>query len=205
MRADVAHRGTIGPRTILAATITLIVAVGALAWWLVLPEVRTTAGPLETPGIEGTSFSMEVGHTGHWGKTVVINRGDKDATIDSIRALDVPDGLQILQMLVAGPKRKHLYMGGSRTWPDPYLTDLRPAAGATVAPVDKPEGARGAEIVLVVRPTKPGRYVLSRLEITYRVGRHKHRRVVRGVLALCGNTVPWRKAPACELPDDVPE
>ena len=205
MHAERVDRRTTGRRTILAATITVIVAAGALAWWLILPEVRTTAGPLETPGIQGTGFSMEVGDTGHWGKTTVINKGDEDATIDSIRALDVPDGLQILQTLIAGPNRKHLYMSGSRTWPDPYLTDLRPAKGATVAPLDTPGGERGAEIVLVVRPTKPGRYVLSRLEITYRVGRHKHRQVVRGVLALCGSTVSWRKAPECRLPEDVPK
>ena len=200
-----AARLTRRQRVALAATVVVTIAAAAFGWWFVVPEVRTTTGPLDTPGVDGTGFAMEVGDTGHWGRTIVINEGDKDATIESIRALDVPDGLEILQTLIAGPNRKRLYMASSRVWPDPYLSDLRPAAGATVAPVDTPEGERGAEIVLVVRATKPGRHILSRLEITYRVGRHKHRRVVRGVLALCGSTVPWRQAPYCDTPEDLPE
>lgn len=182
--------------------LTIVTIAGA--WWLISPLARTTEGPLDTPGIDGTSFTMEVGGTGSWGRTILINRGTEDAVIDDVRALDVPEGLEVVQTLIAGPKRKMLFQASTRVWPDPDITDLGSPRGARVAPLDTKAGERGAEIVLVLRPRRPGRYVISRIEVTYRVGRHKHRRIVRGVLALCATTLDWRKAPYCELPKDLP-
>ena len=191
--------------TAFAGGAVLLIAVTVAAVWLVLPEVRTTPGPVDTRGVQGSGFAIKVGERGSWGKTVIYNDSDAEVVLDAIRPLDVPAGLDVQEVLIAGPDRKLLYLSGSREWPVADLTDLGPVAGARIAPSSTPRGDRGAEIVLVLRARAPGRYVLSKLEVSYRQGRKQHRRVVSGILALCAREQLTDDALDCPLPDQVPE
>lgn len=191
--------------TVRVVVVAVVLLIGALAAGLLLEQRRVTPGPLETMGIDGTGFGMEVGRTGSWGATVIYNTGDTEAVLERIRPIDVPAGLEIPEILIAGPKRRVLYVGSTRVWPTDRLTDLQPVDGSVVPPVAKKEGNRGVEIVVVVRGRKPGRYVISRLEVTYRVGGRQHRRVVRGVLALCASERLKDGIGSCSLPKDLPK
>lgn len=191
--------------TAFAAGAVLLIVATVAAVWLVLPEVRTTPGPVDTRGIQGSGFAIKVGALGSWGKTVIYNDSDADVVLDAVRPLDVPAGLDVQEVLIAGPDRKLLYLSGSREWPADDLTDLGPVAGARIAPASTPRGDRGAEIVLVLRARAPGRYVLSKLEVSYRQGRKQHRRVVSGILALCAREQLTGGPLDCPLPDQVPE
>lgn len=183
-----------------AATITLFAAAGLLGW-LTFVTFSETDGPVRTNGTEGNSFSMVAGHTGFWGQTVIFNTGSTDAMLKDIRPVDPPAGLEIVDILIAGPKRKLFSMSGGPTWPDDALTDLQPVRGATIPPAAARLGDRGVEIVVVVRPTRPGRYVITKLDVTYRVGRRDHRRTVVAVLSLCARTRVTDENLACHLPE----
>lgn len=195
------------PRKLVALGIVALAlaSLTAAVVWVVLPEVRTTPGPVDTRGVQGSGFAIKAGQTGSWGKTVIYNDSDEDVVLDAIRPIDVPAGLEVRDVLIAGPDRKLLYLSGSREWPADDLTDLGPVAGTRLAPVSSPRGARGAEIVLVLRARTPGRYVLSKLEVSYHQGRRQHRRVVRGILALCARRQIETGPLDCPLPDRIPK
>lgn len=145
---------------------------------------------MKTSGIDGLSFSMPAGQNGFWGQTVIYNTSDTDAVLKDARPIDPPPGLQIVDVLIAGPKRKFMPMSGGDRWPDESLTDLRSVAGTVmvIPPVESRLGERGVEIVVVVRPARPGRYLITKLDLTYRVGHRDHRRTVVAALALCART-----------------
>lgn len=79
-------------------------------------------------------------------------------------------------------------MSGGDRWPDKLVTDLRSVKGTEVLPLGSRLGDRGVEIVMVVRPARPGRYMITKLDVSYRVGRRDHRRTVIAGLSLCART-----------------
>lgn len=184
------------------------IAIGAIALptvaalgWLAFITFSETAGPLTTPSIDGVAFSAPAGRTVGWGQTVLVNHGNDDAVLKSVRAVEPPPGLGIVDVRVGGPDRRFFSMGSSATWPDPDLTDLHPVRGARIAPASVRAGERGAQIVLVVRAQRPGRYIISKLEVAYRVGRRDHRRTVRAAVALCAHATRQSRSD-CDFPRD---
>lgn len=63
----------------------------------------------------------------------------------------------------------------------PPELDAHDAAGARLPP----RAASSMKLALVVRATRPGRFVIGSTEVRYRVGDERHRVVVPARIALC--------------------
>jgi hypothetical protein len=89
------------------------------------------------------------------------------------------------------------YIAGSRVSPPRFspLRDVHPLRGCRVLPRStSPDWESGAELVLVLRARRPGRYAARGVRLDYSVGGDQHRRLLPNAFAVC--VVP----PAAKLP-----
>lgn len=188
-------------RWLAVAAAVVGLAVCAFVAWIVLRDDGSSPGPVKTAVTDSASFPLVTGQTGSWGPTVLFNDSEDDAVLDTVRPVDLkPDGLEIVATRIGGPRRKFMAVGATYSWPHKHYTDLHPVEGMVIPPMGSPLGERGVHVVFAVRGRKPGRYTLTRLEVTYRAGGRRHTRVVGAGLAVCV-TAREVKKPNCEPPD----
>lgn len=154
----------------------------AIVIWVVL-SVRGT--PVSGP-IEGASRGY--GSTAHarageaWTFGVIdIARypGAPPAVLDSVTALSVPPGLQILGYGIVGPSPRAAGIGATAGFP-PRGYSLRPLAGFSVDAATVP-----LQVAVGVRAPGRGTFEVAGFVLAYHVGDRTYRAEYRGAIRLC--------------------
>ena len=182
------------------ACVAAIIAVGVGISFAVTHEWGTTPGPLGSSFGESLAIPREVGQTWMFGRAVALNNGDQPAVLRRIALVSPSPGLRVLDTRVAGPERTYNSVSTASQWPDAKLRDVRPVAGAVVAPASETAGRRGVELLFVLRSDKPGRYGSPGVVIDYTVGGKQHRRYLSFAIGVCVHAVGGPANRNCQPP-----
>lgn len=187
-------------RRLVALAVLLGLAAAAAVLLITRPAGEPSPGPLESP--EGSSLGIKrpIGRTFGYGLPIVVNTGDEPAVLDRVAPVGAPPGLELVDTRMAGAERELLRLSASLRWPSEEFTDIHPTSGFRVEPEDTPAGRRGAEIILVLRATEPGRLVFKAVQVDYRVGDTAHRVILDSGLAVCAHPRGRRPAGSCAAP-----
>lgn len=190
-------------RLALAAAVLLVGVGGVLLF--ILRDGGRSPGPVVVDEANRLSGSVPTGREFMYGIPVIYNDGDEPAVLERARFYRATPGLEIVKTLVAGPKRELNLVSSSRRWPAPKdfrPTDLRPLRGYRLAPRSEPTGEFGVELVLVMRVRRPGRYITRGVQLDYRVGGDRHRRILPNGYAACAKPrgTDLLKGPFCRSP-----
>lgn len=178
-----------------------VVAVGVAAGWVLFSEnTAPTPGPVDVDAVDSLSFPMTAGKAASWGHTLLLNSGEETAVIDRIAPVNPSPGLEVLDVKVAGPDRTTGGVSFSLEWPTRDYGELQPVAGAVLPPQDTAAGRMGTEVIVALRARKPGRYDITGVELEYRVGDTRHRRVLRAAMRACVHDVGKPELEDCEPP-----
>lgn len=191
--------------------VALVVAV-ALAGVLVvgMVQIRRTSsgGPLD--GGVGTEQGqpLDVKQPYTFGSTLLRIDGKKPATLERVRLLGVTGSLELLAVhtrLVPDERGQGLYMGDTGFPRADYPT--LPLAKQNVVPVATtrtPDGSpnEGLQIVLGVQVGEPGVARFEAVEVTYKVGGRRYRKVFNDSVYLCAPDVAYTGNGDCPS-DDV--
>ena len=162
---------------VLGAAAFAVVLLLAGAAWLGWRAFAGDDGPVESSQAR-LSYTAEAFDEVAFSAIDLRNRGDQPAVIESVTPVDPPMGLDVLGALA--------YDTRDQSSPTPITTyppelDARDAAGARLPP----RASSSVKVALVVRATRPGRFVIGETEVRYRVGDQRHRLVVPARIALC--------------------
>jgi hypothetical protein len=168
-----------------AACAIAIIAVAVLV--LVGDDGGRSPGPVVAEEANQLSSTVPTWREFMYGIPVVYNEGDEAAELERATFIQATPGLEIVQTLVAGPRREANLISGSRRFPPTFsrLRDTHPLSGYRLPPRTEPAGERGVELVFVLRAPRPGRYITRGVQLDYRVGDSEHRRVIPNAYAAC--------------------
>ncbi len=114
------------------------------------------------------------------GNAVLVNRGDRDAVLTSVKLVGALPGTGLRAARAAGPKRESgLVAGGEvRRY---RQTDVHPLDGMRVPP----RQPRGVEVLADLTTGREGRFGYRDLEVTYEVGGREHTVRTGSAFAIC--------------------
>jgi hypothetical protein len=173
-----------------------VVAACAVGLWLALRPSVHRGGPLGETGWSGTSVPIVAGDVVAAGDYQFINYGRTSAVLESARPLGLPPDLEVVRTYALGKHRPKQAGGGMYPWPDDSTYPrklLRHVKGFRATPERADEKIAGTNIVFLVRAKRPGNYRFDFVELTYRVGNKRYRRIM---------TITWA---ACARPPGTPE
>jgi hypothetical protein len=207
---DRRRRAPPGGRRLLAALAVAAAVVVVVVTVLLLRDDEPGPGPLETYASDSLTFPVYAGRTFTYAQTVVINSGEKPATLIAATPFELSDGLAVENTLVAGSRRLRMGMAGDRVFPPTFdkLTDLRPLNGYQLAPASTTDGRRGVELVFALRAAEPGRYEFRGIQLEYEIDGKRYREVLPNALAACaarsrlGAVKDCREAERADPPKD---
>jgi len=173
------------------AVFAAVVLAGILVVGILRARGTSTDGPLD--GGVGTEQGqpLEVKQPYTWGSVLLLNKGDKPATLERVRLLGVTGSLELLAVHtrpVPDERGQGLYLGDTGFPRTDYPT--RPLAEQNVVPVPKtfsPEGTpyERLQIILGVQVREPGVARFEAVEVTYKVGGRRYREVFDDSVYLC--------------------
>lgn len=166
------------------------------------PDGVVRGGPISSSVGVSVGLPMRSGRPQLVGFVVFSNTGKRTAVLESIRPLDLSPELSILQTFVAGEHRRYADAGGATKWPNRQAYrrgTLKPVEGSKVTPDRHRRGHRGTNVAFVVQSTAAGQFGWDYVEVRYRIGDVRYRRLIdtgfRGCFSAKGQT-------ACgELPE----
>ncbi len=166
------------------------------------PDGVVRGGPISSKVGVSAGLPMRAGRPQLVGFVVFSNTGRRTAVLESIRPLDLSPELSILQTFVAGEHRRYSDASGATNWPNRQAYrrgTLKPVEGFKVTPDRHRRGHRGTNVAFVVQSNAPGQFGWDYVEVRYRIGDVRYRRLIdtgfRGCFSTKGQT-------ACgELPE----
>ncbi|MFT4034394.1 MAG: hypothetical protein QM679_02335 [Patulibacter sp.] len=182
------------------------VAVGAFAGWLVWRSSVHRGGPLDQPGWAGTAVPIVTGDIAVAGDYQVLNYGHQAVVLEAARPLGLPAGLELLRTYALGKQRPRQSGGGMHWWPDDEIYPrklLQPVRGFHAPPDRKGELIGGTNIVFLVRAKRSGTYGFDFVELRYRVGNKRYRRIITNSWAACARPKGTPEK-MCDAPLDPP-
>ena len=191
-------------RALLPAALAAALIAGAVVVWLRGGSPEISAGPVK--GAEGSAISAQrkVGHPFSFGLAIALNTGRQPAVLDRISIVRPPSGLRLLDTRIAGSDRRFASVVTTPGWPSMQLTDLHPVRGYQLLPRSQPSGARGAELVFVLRADRPGRLGFWQVAVDYHAGDRRHHAVLNSGLQVCSRPkgAPYLKS--CPIVGEPP-
>lgn len=145
------------------------------------PDGTVRGGPIMTRTGSTVGLPMLTGRPQLVGFAWFSNTGRRTATLESVRPLDLSPSVTIRQTLVAGEDRRSISAGGATRWPNRKVYrpgTLKPVAGFKVTPDRHRTGVRGTNVAFVVEATEPGTFGWQFVEVRYRIGQVRYRRLL---------------------------
>lgn len=131
----------------------------------------------------------------------LFNYGKKPATVERVRLLDVTGPLELLGIRTRQLPSPDGYPIGAVGYPPTEYTS-KPLTEDNVVPVPTTFDGEGfpdehLQLVIGVRITAPGVASAQRIEVTYKVGRHRYREVIRNSIHLCNPAAEYEPKGGC--------
>lgn len=168
------------------------------------PDGVVRGGPINSDVGVSVGLPMRTGRPQLVGFVVFSNTGKRTAVLESIRPLDLSPELSVLQTFVAGEDRRHGDAGGATKWPNRQAYrrgSLKPVAGFKVTPDRHRRGHRGTNVAFVVQSTAAGQFGWDYVEVRYRIGDVRYRRLIDTGFRGCFSAKGQAACPALpELP-----
>jgi hypothetical protein len=169
----------------------LLAALAAIVLWQHRNGIAV-GGPVSAGGGNASGQRLGLGQDFSFGNTVLTNRSSNPARLEKVRIVGISAGFEVLGVRAVPtpviPLQVYNYLGDFGFPPAKYPS--KPLSEEHVVPVAKTHDDAGGpyeglELVIGARSAQPGVVGARGVEVTYRVGGRRYRRVSEGAMYIC--------------------